>query len=1160
MSLLLLSQYPKDINDYNKNSIKSVMLLEHNNSYIIDRIQSNHNKQKLLEGKYTFNTIKMTTPSTTTTNYKINNETANTNEAANLYTQQEQEHHHIIQQHQQQQQQQQHLLQMQQHLMQQNIMTTSPLQHLNNIFGLNLNNARSATTMPLAASPIFHVNNLQHLLVGVTPQQQQQFQQIYQEFYGNMLPQHQHYQHEQQILRDLIQATNMETTNTNMETHSPLVATGAVSSGMLKSETCNKNTLPLHTPATAALTNCTTTTLSPLETFVVNTVGLNHRHHHLQQRHNDDGNMASLERQHNETAHANQKQQQQQQQPHYKQSNNKLLKSQTTLTSTLASIVTATATAKSQITTNVVTADLLEADIKTSVGNLSMTSLTPVNTTATTTTNATTSSSSSSPLSSSLLLSATNSLENNSKINLSTSATLPSVNTFEFLPELFKNQIEQCVNKRKSSPTNCALATKTDTTNVASTPNSTLLANFVEQGNLAKNYMDDDNDNKAKDDVDTNIRGVSKRRYNAANNVDDDGGCSVSGNSNKSSGNKQKSVTNVKISLENYNSNSENFIDDADEQPNNDCLTMQANEARGSKFNFPPPTKTSNTGTAATTMTTKEQDISRLSRSPSPMQSNASDCEDNNSSVGNSSDRCRSPESPAMGLTHPPLKRRQLAALHQHYPHASPPPTTPQATHSPKLIKHHKSIVDEEQEEEEGALNLTSENSRHSSQSPSLSVKSVKPCSSSPSSQQQQPLHQLPQQSATLPVPSLSNSPLPVLAPVLASPQAQLAAAAGLSLGNPLMAQAALGTPLSSHDFSQFHQALQQQQHSLQQQFQNYLDILRSGSLNLGPSDDPTVAAQMATAQFLLQRQALSQAAQQLQALQKQQELQQDRCEASVSTSHEPLQLKNHHQHHHTSTPTHHRSPLHSPATSPLPSIYASSHMSHNSHQTPPPSNSSGSIKVSGLLTPNTPSAGGGPQTPQMPKNLANAPRAPEPSPEETTDLEELEQFAKTFKQRRIKLGFTQGDVGLAMGKLYGNDFSQTTISRFEALNLSFKNMCKLKPLLQKWLDDADRTIQATGGIFDPAALQTTVTTPEIMGRRRKKRTSIETSIRGALEKSFMLNQKPTSEEISQLADRLCMEKEVVRVWFCNRRQKEKRINPSLDSPDNGDESPYMMM
>ena len=124
------------------------------------------------------------------------------------------------------------------------------------------------------------------------------------------------------------------------------------------------------------------------------------------------------------------------------------------------------------------------------------------------------------------------------------------------------------------------------------------------------------------------------------------------------------------------------------------------------------------------------------------------------------------------------------------------------------------------------------------------------------------------------------------------------------------------------------------------------------------------------------------------------------------------------------------------------------------------------------------------------------------------------------------------------MGKLYGNDFSQTTISRFEALNLSFKNMCKLKPLLQKWLEDADSMTT------DPAALSGSPVTPESIGRRRKKRTSIETSIRVALERSFIQNPKPASEEIMMLADSLNMEKEVVRVWFCNRRQKEKRINP----------------
>ncbi|KAF3692109.1 POU domain, class 2, transcription factor 2 [Channa argus] len=169
--------------------------------------------------------------------------------------------------------------------------------------------------------------------------------------------------------------------------------------------------------------------------------------------------------------------------------------------------------------------------------------------------------------------------------------------------------------------------------------------------------------------------------------------------------------------------------------------------------------------------------------------------------------------------------------------------------------------------------------------------------------------------------------------------------------------------------------------------------------------------------------------------------------------------------------------------------------------------------------------------------------------PEEPSDLEELEQFARTFKQRRIKLGFTQGDVGLAMGKLYGNDFSQTTISRFEALNLSFKNMCKLKPLLEKWLNDAE-TMSIDSTLPSPSSLSSPSLGYEgLPARRRKKRTSIETNVRVALERSFLTNQKPTSEEILLIAEQLNMEKEVIRVWFCNRRQKEKRINPSSATP-----------
>uniref|UniRef100_A0A182MBZ3 POU domain protein n=1 Tax=Anopheles culicifacies TaxID=139723 RepID=A0A182MBZ3_9DIPT len=391
---------------------------------------------------------------------------------------------------------------------------------------------------------------------------------------------------------------------------------------------------------------------------------------------------------------------------------------------------------------------------------------------------------------------------------------------------------------------------------------------------------------------------------------------------------------------------------------------------------------------------------------------------------------------------------------------------------------------------------------------------------------------------------------------------------------------------LSGQDIGMLQQALQAQQASIQQQLQQYmlLQVQGSAASANGNAAAAATAQAQAAAQFLMQNQLslnfptqscsvtggavgsectggtrspsssksitnggtataisegqstvsrtsmqVQQAVAQLQALQKQQQLK--------PTSSTP-----------TPGATATSSPLHSPSGSPgLHHHSTQTGAMLGASQTTPPNVSQ--MNVGGILTPSTP--GSGAHTPQLQKHSV-APRALEPSPEETTDLEELEQFAKTFKQRRIKLGFTQGDVGLAMGKLYGNDFSQTTISRFEALNLSFKNMCKLKPLLQKWLEDADSSITNPGGrIFSPAALSNTMATPETMGRRRKKRTSIETSVRVALEKAFLVNCKPTSEEISTLADNLCMEKEVVRVWFCNRRQKEKRINPpnGMDSP-----------
>lgn len=127
--------------------------------------------------------------------------------------------------------------------------------------------------------------------------------------------------------------------------------------------------------------------------------------------------------------------------------------------------------------------------------------------------------------------------------------------------------------------------------------------------------------------------------------------------------------------------------------------------------------------------------------------------------------------------------------------------------------------------------------------------------------------------------------------------------------------------------------------------------------------------------------------------------------------------------------------------------------------------------------------------------------------------------------------------------------------------------MCKLKPLLERWLRDVDKEtsflnspdnecygvssstasnslaqfLNKTNLDYDPNATGSSNSTSpsaivstssmfliENLGKRRKKRTSIETSTRVALEKAFIKNPKPTSDEIAEIAEQLYMEKEVV--------------------------------
>ena len=154
---------------------------------------------------------------------------------------------------------------------------------------------------------------------------------------------------------------------------------------------------------------------------------------------------------------------------------------------------------------------------------------------------------------------------------------------------------------------------------------------------------------------------------------------------------------------------------------------------------------------------------------------------------------------------------------------------------------------------------------------------------------------------------------------------------------------------------------------------------------------------------------------------------------------------------------------------------------------------------------------------------------------EDTMDSD-IEAFVQRFKQHRAKLNYTQIDVGRQLAEKYGHGLSQTTICRFESSMLSPQNMRKIMEWLEKWM--AEATCKNTNVEANSSK------------KSRKRRTTLNPTIKSSLEEHFVQQPKPGSQELSAVADKLGLEYEVVRVWFCNRRQKIRRESSNLhESP-----------
>ena len=148
---------------------------------------------------------------------------------------------------------------------------------------------------------------------------------------------------------------------------------------------------------------------------------------------------------------------------------------------------------------------------------------------------------------------------------------------------------------------------------------------------------------------------------------------------------------------------------------------------------------------------------------------------------------------------------------------------------------------------------------------------------------------------------------------------------------------------------------------------------------------------------------------------------------------------------------------------------------------------------------------------------------------------EGMKAFIECFKNKRMTLGYTQEDVGNELSRTNGPTYSQSFISRFESKQLGLKASERMRPILQAWLDAKD--IDQTTGVR--------------IGKKRRRRTSFTNDALAVLVENFRKNPKPNAAEIAEIAQQLNIEPVTVKVWFCNRKQMEKRRSLGKVKVDN---------
>ncbi len=134
-------------------------------------------------------------------------------------------------------------------------------------------------------------------------------------------------------------------------------------------------------------------------------------------------------------------------------------------------------------------------------------------------------------------------------------------------------------------------------------------------------------------------------------------------------------------------------------------------------------------------------------------------------------------------------------------------------------------------------------------------------------------------------------------------------------------------------------------------------------------------------------------------------------------------------------------------------------------------------------------------------------------------DIDETKEFAKEFNKTRQSLGISQAQVVSALNTYQEPVFDESALNRFEQLDITPRSAARMKPVLERWLNDTALKFGDRLKSLNSNNQATSINTPNPSDQtasggcnKKRKRFSFSPTTLKELNSEFTRNSQPTRE------------------------------------------------